>query len=97
MTACAAEWQPSVRVLQLVSQVCKRLSSTDLQLHCMWEDGFRGSCMGHVHLWDRFTSMPEVHALLAALPGDNLGCVTGAAQRQEHVKEAMLWSWKGYK
>lgn len=26
-----------------------------------------------------------------------LGCITGAAQRQTHVKEAMLWSWKGYK
>ncbi|BDA50577.1 probable endoplasmic reticulum mannosyl-oligosaccharide 1,2-alpha-mannosidase at C-terminar half [Coccomyxa sp. Obi] len=33
----------------------------------------------------------------ACQPGETLGCITGATQRQIHVKEAMLWSWKGYK
>ncbi|EIE20577.1 hypothetical protein COCSUDRAFT_48568 [Coccomyxa subellipsoidea C-169] len=33
----------------------------------------------------------------ACQPGETLGCITGMVQRQAHVKEAMLWSWKGYK
>lgn len=41
MTACAAEWPPSVRGLPPASQVCEGPSSTDLQLLCMWEANFR--------------------------------------------------------
>lgn len=29
--------------------------------------------------------------------GDDLGCATEAAVRQEHVRDAIRWSWKGYR
>ena len=36
---------------------------------------------------------------LACKPGSDeaLGCITNSTERQGKVKEAMLWSWKGYR
>lgn len=28
---------------------------------------------------------------------DGLGCITDTAQRQEHVRQAIAWAWKGYR
>lgn len=28
---------------------------------------------------------------------DNLGCVTSAKERQDHVRNAIAWAWKGYR
>ncbi|KAK9837344.1 hypothetical protein WJX81_007743 [Elliptochloris bilobata] len=33
----------------------------------------------------------------ACQPGDELGCASEAAVRQEHVRDAIRWSWKGYR
>ena len=29
--------------------------------------------------------------------GDELGCITNTAERQQKVKEGMQWAWKGYR
>lgn len=29
--------------------------------------------------------------------GDELGCILDTATRQQHIREAMRWSWKGYR
>ena len=29
--------------------------------------------------------------------GDELSCATDSAVRQEHVRDAIRWSWKGYR
>ena len=29
--------------------------------------------------------------------GDELGCIVGAAERQQKVREGMQWAWKGYR
>ena len=36
---------------------------------------------------------------LACQPGSKevLGCITNSTQRQDKVKDAMLWSWQGYR
>ena len=36
---------------------------------------------------------------LACRPGSEevLGCVTNSTERQAKVKDAMLWSWQGYR